>query len=78
MALWMVAGLVFSEGKNRSSAALTEAVRDTRKASRSNFPFFADELGRLDADMRGRVLGHGARGSKFESQNFYCNPAGVR
>jgi len=70
MALWIVTGLVFSEGRNRSNAVFTDAVLDAKKASRSNLLGFVLETGRLDADMRGRVLGQGTRRGKFETK-FY-------
>jgi len=68
MALWIVAGLVFSKGKNRSNAVFTDAVLDAKKASRSNLLGFMLETGRLDADMWGRVLGQGTRWGKLKAK----------
>ena len=52
MALWIVAGLVFSEGINLSSAALTDAVLDARNVSRINGHDVVVDESCFDADMR--------------------------
>ena len=58
MALWMVAGLVVSDGKNRSSARLTVLVRVARNVFRSKalaagIKVFAENAGIL-AEFEGK------------------------
>jgi DNA-directed RNA polymerase subunit omega len=73
MALWMVAGLVFSEGRNRWRAALTTVVPVARKLCKSNG--FGE---RVVGDDITDYLGDAAGGCKRAFGKYVLLSTGIR